>query len=67
MSLFQKLAMAGAIAGALTVILRKAWAYERSSREEADIPTLHPVEDANPDQDEPLRQEDLRVAQNAPL
>ena len=31
------------------------------------IPTLEPVRDAEPNVDEPLEEEDLRVAQNAPL
>ena len=66
MTLFQKIALAGPLAGRLTIIIRKALAYERSSRAE-QIPTLHPVEDAEPTTPEPLRQEDLRVAQNSPL
>jgi hypothetical protein len=66
MTLFYKITMLAAIAGALTVILRKAAVYERSSRDDR-IPTLHPVEDARPNQEEPLQSEDLRVAQNAPL
>ncbi len=66
MSSLQRLVLAASLIGALTVVLRKALAYERSSREES-IPTLHPVEDAEPLQSEPLRAEDLRVAQNAPL
>jgi hypothetical protein len=66
MTLLYKLALVGALAGTLIIILRKALAYERASRLE-NIPTLHPVEDAEPYQAEPLRQEDLRVAQNAPL
>jgi hypothetical protein len=66
MTLMQKIALAAALAGVLTIIIRKALAYERSSRAE-QIPTLHPVEDAEPHRPEPLRPEDLRVAQNAPL
>jgi hypothetical protein len=66
MSPLQRLVLAASIIGALAVVLRKAWAYERASREES-IPTLHPVEDAEPHQAEPLRDEDLRVAQNAPF
>ena len=30
-------------------------------------PTLHPLDDAEPDVPEPLQPEDLRVAQNSPL
>jgi hypothetical protein len=66
MTLFYKITMLAALAGALTVILRKASVYERSSRA-ARIPTLQPVEDARPNQAEPLQAEDLRVAQNSPL
>ena len=66
MFIIQKIILAAAILGALTIIVRKALAYERASRAER-VPTLHPLEDAGPYQDEPLRQEDLRVAQNAPL
>jgi hypothetical protein len=66
MTLFYKITMLAAVAGALTVILRKASAYERSSRTDR-IPTLHPIEDATPHEAEPLQTEDLRVAQNAPL
>jgi hypothetical protein len=66
MTPIQKIVLAAALAGTLTIIIRKALAYERSSRAE-QIPTLHPVEDAEPTTPEPLRPEDLRVAQNAPL
>jgi hypothetical protein len=66
MTILYKITMLAAIAGSLAVILRKALAYERSSRAE-QIPTLHPVEDAEPQQAEPLEQQDLRVAQNSPL
>jgi hypothetical protein len=66
MTIIQKLLLAAAVAGALTIIVRKALAYERSSRAE-QIPTLHPVEDAEPNMAEPLGPEDLRVAQNSPL
>lgn len=58
--------LAAAVGGVLLIIVRKALAFERSSRAE-QIPTLHPVEDAQPHQTEPLRSEDLRVAQNSPL
>ena len=66
MNHMQKIALAAAIAGALIIILRKAMAYQRAERE-ADLPTLRPVEDAEPRQPEPLPADDLRVAQNSPL
>lgn len=66
MSVIQKIALAAALAAALTIILRKASAYERSSRAE-QIPTLQPVRDAEPLRPEPLESDDLRVAQNAPF
>jgi hypothetical protein len=66
MSVLQKFALAAALAAALTIIIRKALAYERSSRAE-QIPTLRPVEDAEPLRPEPLEPEDLRVSQNAPF
>jgi hypothetical protein len=66
MTLIQKLILAAAVFGALSIVIRKAWSYERSSRAES-IPTLHAVEDAEPHTAEPLTQEQLRVAQNSPL
>ena len=66
MNYMQKIAMAAAVAGALIIILRKAMAYERAAREE-ELPTLQPVQDAEPLQDEPLSASQLRVAQNSPL
>jgi hypothetical protein len=66
MNHMQKIALAAAIAGALIIILRKAMAYERAERE-GELPTLQPVQDAEPLQPEPLPADDLRVAQNSPL
>jgi hypothetical protein len=66
MNYMQKIALAAAVAGALIIILRKAMAYERAVREE-ELPTLQPVQDAEPLQDEPLAAHQLRVAQNSPL
>ena len=34
---------------------------------DGDVPILHPVRDAEPQQAEPLQSDDLRVAQNAPF
>ena len=53
-----------ALAGAFAAILVR-WARQWSI--ENDLPTLNPVADAEPTVAEPLRDEDLRVAQNAPL
>jgi hypothetical protein len=55
-----KLALAGALAAVLV-----RWARQWST--ENDLPTLNPIADAEPTVAEPLRDEDLRVAQNAPL
>jgi selenocysteine lyase/cysteine desulfurase len=66
MNTMQKIALAAAIAGAFIIIMRKAMAYERALREK-ELPTLHPVDDAEPLQPEPLPHDDLRVAQNSPL
>lgn len=66
MNHMQKIALAAAVAGALIIILRKAMAYERAARED-DLPTLQPVQDAEPQRPEPLDSGDLRVAQNSPL
>ncbi len=57
-----KLAMVSLCTVALVEILRH-WRLSRS----ALVPTLHPLEDAEPTADEPLQPEDLRVAQNSPL
>jgi hypothetical protein len=53
-----KLALAGALAAVLV-----RWARESLD----ELPTVNPVRDAEPNAAEPLRDEDLRVAQNAPF
>ena len=37
------------------------------SRSDDAVPTLHAVQDAEPTREEPLREGDLNVAQNAPF
>jgi hypothetical protein len=54
----QKIGLAVALAGTLLIILRKAMRYQREEREQLD---------AEPRSPEPLRSDQLRVAQNAPL
>ena len=54
-----------ALVGALTAVLVK-WARQWSEDSDS-FPTLKPVRDAEPTAAEPLRDEDLRVAQNAPF
>jgi hypothetical protein len=55
-----------ALAGALAAVLVK-WTRQWQTDEGAGLPTLNPVRDAEPNHAEPLRDEDLRVAQNAPF
>jgi hypothetical protein len=55
-----KLALAGALAA---VVFR--WARQWLTEDE--LPTLNPLRDAEPTVAEPLRDDDLRVAQNAPF
>ena len=57
-----KLALAGALAAVLV-----RWARQMSTGALDDVPTLNPVRDAEPTVAEPLRDEDLRVAQNSPF
>lgn len=61
-------ALAGGLVGAL---LRKLAAQsmdaDSRTRVPADVPTLNPVSDADPNVEEPLQDSDLRVAQNAPF
>jgi len=59
-------ALAGGLVGAL---LRKyaAQPLGADGARNADVPTVNPVTDANPDVEEPLQDSDLRVAQNAPF
>jgi hypothetical protein len=51
-----------ALASALTAVLVR-WARQSLN----ELPTVRPVRDAEPDVAEPLRAEDLRVAQNSPF
>ena len=54
-----------ALACALVAVLVK---WTRQWSEDSDsLPTLNPFRDAEPDVEEPLRGEDLRVAQNSPF
>ena len=55
-----KLALAGALAAVLVKWMRQ-WTVDGWD----DLPTENPLRDAEPDVKEPLREEDLRVAQNA--
>jgi hypothetical protein len=54
-----------ALVGALTAVLVK-WARQWAEDSDA-LPILNPVRDAEPNAAEPLQDEDLRVAQNAPF
>ena len=54
-----------ALAGVLAAVLVR-WARQWSEAWD-DLPTVNPVRDAEPTTAEPLRDEDLRVAQNAPF
>jgi hypothetical protein len=56
-----KVAIAAALIGALAVAIR------RKTRSLDNIPVLQPVRDSEPNIEEPLQDDDLRVAQNAPL
>lgn len=60
MKLFTKIALAAGVSVLLVNVLRKLAGT-------SDIPTLHPVDDAEPARPEPLTEADLNVAQNAPL
>jgi hypothetical protein len=55
-----KLALMGAVAAVLVK-------WRRESQGDSNLPTLNPLRDAEPNMAEPLRDEDLRVAQNAPF
>ncbi|HET7811245.1 MAG TPA: hypothetical protein VFL16_11785 [Steroidobacteraceae bacterium] len=65
-----------AIAVALTTVAARAFLRrmedrrsEQSGERPSDdaVPTLHAVQDAEPQKPEPLREGDLNVAQNAPF
>ena len=59
-----KVAVAAALAAVIVEVARRArlswWTND-------ELPTLNPVADAQPKVHEPLREDDLRVAQNAPF
>jgi hypothetical protein len=66
-----KIAIAGALMGTLAAVILKE-IFERVREIETyefsdEVPVLHPVRDAEPQQPEPLPSDDLRVAQNSPL
>jgi hypothetical protein len=51
-----------ALAAAITYAVLKS-----AGKRSRDVPTLQPVQDADPLRPEPLRDGDLKVAQNAPF
>jgi len=55
-----------ALAGALAAVLVK-WMRQWTADGWDVLPPANPLRDAEPDVEEPLREEDLRVAQNAPF
>jgi len=59
-----KIALAAAIAAVIVDIARRLGVRQWGAKE---VPTLRPVEDALPEVEEPLGEEELRVAQNAPF
>ena len=59
-----KIAAAAALAAVIVELARRAG---MTTWRERQVPTLRPVADAVPRLDEPLGEEDLRVAQNAPF
>lgn len=60
MKLLAKIALMAGVTAVLVNVLRKLAATD-------DIPTLRPVEDAEPARPEPLADADLAIAQNSPL
>jgi hypothetical protein len=56
-------ALLGIAFGAAVIYL----ALKIAEKQPRSEPTLQPVEDADPLRPEPLREEDLKVAQNAPF
>lgn len=56
-------ALLGIAFGAAVVYL----ALRAAEKPARSVPTLHPVEDADPNLPEPLQDADLKVAQNAPF
>jgi hypothetical protein len=67
-----KAALAAGLAGWLVgaflkkLVAEKTHALVRNVKPE-DVPTVNPVRDAEPNVDEPLQEDELRVAQNSPL
>jgi hypothetical protein len=51
-----------ALAAAVTYVVLKS-----AQKQARAVPTLRPVRDAEPPRPEPLRDDDLNVAQNAPF
>jgi hypothetical protein len=64
-------ALAGVIsAGIFNALIRRLVAQQAAAYRRlgvADLPTVHPIADAEPFVEEPLEESDLRVAQNTPL
>lgn len=60
-SLLKLFLVFGVTAAFVDVLLRRAAARE------ARVPTLHGIEDADATRPEPLAEDDLKVAQNAPF
>jgi hypothetical protein len=56
-------ALLGIAFGAAIIYL----ALKAADKQPRSVPTLRPLEDADPFKSEPLREEDLKVAQNAPF
>jgi hypothetical protein len=55
------------VAASLLVVVATRIARQWRLIQSRSVPTLHPLEDAEPLSPEPLEPEDLRVAQNSPL
>ena len=74
MNAILKIAVAAAFAAAIVYVARRLGMNQSGTEDNMSghdfgdtVPVLHPVEDAEPQIEEPLRDEDLRVAQNAPF
>jgi hypothetical protein len=68
-SIFKALLVAALAGGLVGALLRKYAAQPMGAgrARNADVPTVNPVTDADPNVEEPLQDSDLRVAQNAPF
>ena len=55
-----------ALVGALAAVLFK-WARQWSADAVDKVPIANPLRDAEPNVEEPLREDDLRIAQNSPF